>query len=207
MSQHCCKSTRHTIPKNNLFSIGRSISRCLWGAHSHPYFWGSLLEWRGASCRLGCQWSHTNVLTPDFSTKLSQFIKYSLSCGQDFNCENTSFRFDHPTMAFLGQALGNSKNLWCQLRISSHNRISRFGFPFFFNIYFFFSTSYNVHRDSNIQSIWLCVPAPWWLAGWRTHCRRSFELIQQNLRQQIEKWWNKTYKSKFPLLKEYEDLV
>lgn len=91
----------------------------------------TLLEWRGAFCRLGCQWSHTNVLTPDFSTKLSQFIKYSLSCGQDFNREDTSFRFDHPTMAFLGQALGNSKNLWCQLRIS------RFGFPFFFNIYFF----------------------------------------------------------------------
>lgn len=54
------------------------------------------------------------------------------------------------------QLLGNSQNLWCQLGISSHNRISRFGFPFFFKyIYIFFSTSYNVHPETVIHRKYL----------------------------------------------------
>lgn len=143
MSQYYCKSTRHTIPKNNLFSGWEKHFKVFVRGSFPPIFLGQHLwhSWNGGmEGRLLSPWSSVvthNVLTPDFSTKSSRFIKHSLSCGQDFNRGDTSFRFDHPTMAFLEQSLGNSKNLCCQLRISRHDRISRFGFPFFFNIYFF----------------------------------------------------------------------
>ena len=91
--------------------------------------------------------------------------------GQDFNHRDTSFRLNYPTMAFLEKNPWAATKIHHQLRNSSHNRISlkRFAFPFFS---IFFPASYNM-QDSNIPSIWLSVPAPWWVAGWRTLCRRS----------------------------------
>lgn len=101
------RSTKHTIPKNNMFPNGRSVSRCLWRVYSYPCFcglgrWGvGICDTLGAKGPLLPPWMPHRLLTPHCSTELSQHIKHSLSQWLDFKQGDTAFRLDHPTKAFL----------------------------------------------------------------------------------------------------------
>lgn len=94
--------------------LGEACQGVCEGAGSFPPCsgaWGSkgLLESKGLSYHLGYQWSHTDFLTPHCSTTSSQFIKHSLSWGQDFSHGVALFRLNHLIITILEKLLEQQK--------------------------------------------------------------------------------------------------
>lgn len=98
---------------------------------------------------------HTHFLSPLFSTSSlgSPNTPWTLSTGT------------HPLHSTTQPwpSWGNSKNVWCQLRVSSPNSSSKFGFPSFFHMFFPLPATACAEKVIHPQVLdWVCLPPGGW---------------------------------------------
>lgn len=159
-------------------------------------YWGALPGVLLCMCR-GSSWmdkriAHLSYLLGDTHTHTflflialnCQFTEHSLGCGQNFNYRKHGLTTRSQLDPVSRSQLDPNYIPWVAAKVCllvedlKSQEYSMLVFHFLVSFSFLTATC-TPWVDEN-PSIWLTVPAPWWMTGWRTHHRKSFWSTQQN---------------------------